>query len=592
MRVGLPSRLTLRIAIPALAVAALALGALYYRQGQLAEQRSAETLDRYAGLLSNLVLHDLRDSMLRKERPRIQRELADVARLAPIRSVQVVAKSGRVAFASDPGAVGRVVAKSALTCVACHQQGIIPTSGPRSLHTEVEGRSVFRALQPIFAGQACLRCHEVPAGTMLGVLVTDIDGPALTGAVASDRAQTVALGGMALLAVVAAVLLAVRSQVLIRLGGLTRLLELLRSGAHAAVHAVGNADEIDDLARAVQALTLDLDGRIEVERTEREVAAVLARSHFPALLCDPLGRVLAANEAAQLALTGSPASMRGFQRYTGDTPTCALHHGALADGWAVPDDDEPGPAVVALADPAGRPWAQLEVWGQSEVPTAYALPSHCAASPDAAAWRIYAAVKAQGVRSRVGGSAMVLQFDARLALARRLAADLATLGGAAAAAREPVDLKSMTLLVEHEMRKRHPSMRWLWLTASDLRAVGSRPQLRALFERLAQAAAQQAGLGGEVVLLAHDDAKGEHVFVGAWCGRPGGEALVDEPSAPPLALTVARAHGGAVEVDGHFNIDVFAASSGLDLRRGRVGTLYVAQLPVRAVPRFAARHVV
>jgi len=196
MRFGVPSRLALRIALPALAVAALALAALYYRQGLLAERRSAETLDRYAGLLSNLVLHDLRDSMLRKERPRIQRELADVARLGPIRSVQVVAKSGKVTFASDPTAVGRVVAKSSASCAACHQDGAIPTTGARSLHIEIDGRPVFRALQPIVAARACVRCHEVPVGTMVGLLVTDLDGPALVGGVATDRAQTVALGAL------------------------------------------------------------------------------------------------------------------------------------------------------------------------------------------------------------------------------------------------------------------------------------------------------------------------------------------------------------------------------------------------------------
>jgi len=358
------------------------------------------------------------------------------------------------------------------------------------------------------------------------------------------------------------------------------------------VQAVGKADEIDDLARAVQALTLDLDGRVEIERTEREVAAVLARAPHPALLCDPLGQVLAANEAAHRACAQNDTSLRGRCRWVEGDPAQELHRSALAGGWAVPDDGDPGPAVVALCDPAGRPWALIEVWGHDEMPVRYRPPDAAPAHGDRAVWRLYAAVAAQGVRSWPGSAAMVLQFDPRLGLGRRLAADLAALAGTVAAAREPVDLKSVVLLVEYDLRKRHPGRRWHWLSSSNLRAVGSRPQLRALVERLADVAATQAGPGGDVVLLAQDEPSGQRMFVGAWCSRPGGQALVDPPSGPPVAQAVAQAHGGAVEVDGCFDLAVFPTSSGLDLRHGRVGTLYVAQLPVRAVPRFAGRHVV
>ena len=261
------SRIGLRIAIPAVVVALALVGGLYYLERRDTAQQATATLDVYAELVNRMVLSDLREAMLAKDRDRIQSELSRFAGMQPIKSLRIVNKDGKVVFATDATALGTTMHKSDPSCAACHQPGVAPQKRARALRFDsAAGEHIYRAVQPILLDEACLRCHDQPEGSTIGMLLIDLDDDALTGQQQANSRRTIWTGALATLVILALIAALLGRTVVFRLRHLRHLLELLRTGARATVLSVGAADEIDEVTRAVQALTLDLDGRVAQER--------------------------------------------------------------------------------------------------------------------------------------------------------------------------------------------------------------------------------------------------------------------------------------------------------------------------------------
>ncbi len=578
------SRIGLRIAIPAVVVALGLVGALFYVQRRDAAQQGTETLDVYADLVNRIVLSDLREAMLAKDRPRIQRELTRFSGMQPIKSLRIVDKEGKVAFATDPAVLGTTMQKSDPSCVSCHQPGIAPQRRARALRFEsAGGEHIYRAVQPILLDEACLHCHDQPEGSAIGVLLIDLDDDALTGAQQANSRRTIWAGVLATLALLVLLAALLGRNVVFRLRHLRHLLDLLRTGARATVLSVGAADEIDDVTRAVQALTLDLDGRVGLERANRRLAGVLERQAGPVLLIDARGWIVAANRVAIGRFAQSGSSLAGC--WALQIPGVTAEQLAIARdlGWALPDGETDGPALMALTDPAGERSAVLALWMAPENAQLQIDYVPLAPANENTAWQLYGTVLAESVVPAPQGGSTVLRFDARLGRVRRLAADVAAMGREAHDEREDVDLKSLALILLWDLRRESPSVRWHTLQETTAQTYGARYQLRELMQRLARAAAEQAGAEGHVVLFAHETAG--TVFLAAWASRPGGQVVLDPADAPALARAVAVAHGGGVEVDPAFDLSETPGFSALKLPCEPVGTLYVAELALHAAAR-------
>jgi hypothetical protein len=578
------SRIGSRFAAPA-ALAMLVLVALLAYLQYRHEQQGAQVYDGYADLLSRFILDDLRDGMLSKDRPRIQRELARLADMAPIRSARVVDKQGRVAFASDPSVLGTVMSRKEPSCVACHRRGVPAERRAHVLRFEAEGRRVHRVVQPITLDHACLTCHEEREGAVVGVLITDLDDDLLTGGMRAESARSAwALAALLLLLVGAGAAVLWR-QVVTRLRNVLNLLDLIRGGARASVLSVRSADEIDEITRAVQALTLDLDGRVALEQAGRRIAPVLERETGAVLLVDAAGWVFTANHAA-IERWGGARSLVGQHRNSLADSQPELLDQAREDGWALPAADIEGPAVVALADAQGRCVAFLELWSPRAIEPYLAEATSIGPPPnDPPIWLLYSAVLTESIRPAAQRGATVLRFDPRLARARRMAGDLVALGVEAALHRERVDLKSLGLILLWDLQHDLPNVHWHVLRKPSEPLLGARSQLRALLDRLARAAGQQAGPGGHVVLYAQTHPDGERLFVAAWAQRGGPSVLVHPPEGPALAQAIARAHGGDVEVDPAFDMQSIPGFAALRLGGTSVGTLFVAELAHRSEAR-------
>lgn len=583
------SRIGLRIAVPAVVVALGLIGGLYFVQRRDSARQSTETLDVYADLVNRMVLSDLREAMLAKDRPRIQRELTRFSEMQPIKSLRIVDKEGKVAFATDPVALGTKMQKSDPSCVACHQPGVAPQKRARALRFETaSGERVYRAVQPILLDEACLRCHDQPEGSAIGVLLTDLDDDALTGAQQASSRRTVWAGALATLLLFVLLAALVGRNVVFRLRHLRHLLDLLRTGARATVLSVGAADEIDDVTRAVQALTLDLDGRVGLERANRRLAGVLERQSGPVLLIDARGWIVAANRLATDRFGLNGASLAGC--WALQIPGMSAEQLAVARelGWALPEGETEGPALMALSDPAGECAAILALWMTTDNAPLHPDYAPPVAVGDAVAWQLYGTVLAESVAPAPQGGPTVLRFDARLGRVRRLAADVAGMGREAHEDREEVDLKSLALILLWDLKRESPAVRWHTLQDTTAQTYGARYQLRELMQRLARAAAAQAGADGHVVVFAHETAG--MVFLAAWASQPGGQVVLDPANAPALARAIAVAHGGGVEVDPAFDLSETYGYSALKLPCAPVGTLYVAELALRAAARPSGRN--
>ena len=575
MALGL-SRIGLRIAIPAVLVGVALLAGLYRIQSERAAEISTETLDVYADLINRMVLSDLRDAMLDKDRAHIQQELQRYAGVSPIRSLRIVDMDGKVAFATDPAVLGTLMQKSDPSCVTCHKPGVTPQRRARTLRFETpQGEHVYRAVQPILLDDACLRCHDAKEGESAGVLLIDLDDDKLTGAQREESHRTLWAGLAVALVVLLVLAIVLGRSVVFRLRHLRHLLDLLRSGARATVLSVGAADEIDDVTRAVQALTLDLDGRVGMERANRRLASVLERQSGPVLLIDARGWIVASN---RLAVTrfAEGVSLLGQQATIAPGLDAETLAEAQSLGWSLPEDGDSAPAVLAMVNRSGDVAAYLALWMLPDDAAPLPVPPTLTPALHQGGWQLYGTVLAESIRPAPPSGHTVLLFDARLGRVRRLAADMAGLGKEALAERDEVDIQSLALIVLWDLKREKVHQHWHTLVATDARVDASRYQLRELMQRLASVAASQAGRDGHVVLFAHED--GRRLFLGAWAHVPGAQAVLDPPDLPALAHAVAAAHGGGVEVDPAFDVSTIPGFAALKMPHPPVGSLYVAEL--------------
>ncbi len=579
------SRVGLRVAAPVLAVALVAVTALLMLQREKTQEQSTAALQVYVGLLGKVVVNDLRQAMLAEDRTRIQRELSKLSELSPIRSVRLIDHRGHVAAASDTAAVGKTLARTDATCTACHQgNGPAARMGQATRVDSESGVAIYRAVQPIVLEKACEDCHEQRAGQMAGMLVIELDDDAVTGPLRRDAQRLAWATAAILLGVLALLFLVLRRQVLSRLKNLGHLLELLRTGARAAVLTPGASDEIDDLTRAVQALTLDLDGRLGLERLSRRLVPLLERQQGPALLLDAQGVICASNrEAGRLCPPGA-RRLIGVPRAAFDSEITAQYEEAKSQGWSLPATDAAvaAPTVAALHNRDQQLLGFVEVWPDPPTQTEPLPLPTLLPPPDAAEWSHYAVALMLAARSPKSSSAQVMPLDARLARARRLAGELAQQAGQVALDQDDIELKSLLLICMWDAGRQLGERHWHCLSGEPVRLSGLRCQVRVLVERLVRAAGRQTPVGGSVVTFQVPGPRQDTVLLGAWSSQPGGQTLVDPSGSPALAQAIAQSHGGHVEVDPDFDLSELKGFVSEGLPCSGRGTLYVADLQNRA----------
>ena len=277
-RERLSTRLLGFVALAVLGVIAALFAAELGVERQLLAQATAES-----ELLSDTVRLALHRAMLQDRRADAYQIMEDVARQPGIDRLRLIDGTGRIAFSTAPGEVGRVVPRADAACAPCHAGGQplrqLAESGRSRLHQGRGGR-VVGVVTPLYNETACAAaaCHAHGEGrTVLGLLDVELSTARLDAATAAFRWK--ALGASAL----AALLLG------LAFWGFTRRHVVRPVGALvAAAHRVGREDleaevpetfegELGLLAGAFNAMTRSLraaraDLQALLDRLEQRVA--------------------------------------------------------------------------------------------------------------------------------------------------------------------------------------------------------------------------------------------------------------------------------------------------------------------------------
>lgn len=577
MNIRLRNRLGLRIAVPAVAVfVAIAAFAVLVERQQI-QHRQGRSLDAYAGLLARVILNDVHDAMLDRNHEQIDAKMRGVAALEAIRDVRILNASGQVRFASDKAAVGTFMATTEAGCVDCHPDGQAPLERRTLRFQELDGKRMFRSVEPIVIGSACVKCHKGQEDKLIGLLVVDLDDELLTGELRRSSRQ-LALG-VAAVALLAGLLLAalLRWQVLAPLRELRGTLEQLGRGERSDKVAGAKGGAIEEMTRSVQLLSDDLEARYAIERESRRLTAALERHPGPALMIGPDERVYAANGRAIRAFSGEgyPPVLGSLRRALPRQHDCLGL--ASEQGWALPEEGLEGPAVVALRSHSGEALGWVEVHAGAE-PDEDDKPIGVDALSRDLDELLCATALAQGIAATAERWRGVLRFDLRLVQARRLHNELVAVAVAAAEAREQVELQGIGTICLWEMRRRLPEVHWHESLETGVQVHAVRHQLRALINRLALAAGDHAGRSGHVLLFAQRAPATGATFIAAWASGEGAPPLVDPAGSPPLASAIALGHGGALEVARGFDIQPLCETRGLRLPGPTIGALFAVQL--------------
>lgn len=577
-----------RLVFPLAVVAVLLAAGLVALQLRAASRSAAEELDAFADLVGGVVLNGVHDAMLADDRPRLKQDLLRLASQPAVRRIDIVDKEGRVAFSSDPSAVGEQFRRDSPTCLACHDEAKPPRTTGRTVHyPRSDGTTVFRFVQPIAAELECLECHEkARVGQNLGILITDLDEARLTARqLAGARGLSWALlGAFGLL--LGSVAVIVRLVVVERLKNVKRVVEFVRSGALASASDRGTLDEIDEIERLVRLLAEDVEDRHALQRASDALANALDQCSDPALLTD-----------GSLRLLGASSAFRRLPRAPwkpgADTPLVLAQDGLLAlveqarvDGWAL-GEGEGAPLIAKVENAQGEAAAFLGVWpgkeGQgagSDVPVKLGR-----TDPE---WRFYTAALISGLSEEPGPWRGVLKLDRRLTSGKKLLSDLAAAAARLSSERAEVDLRAMVQLELWDVGRQLPQVSWYALLGERHVVHGARYQLRALVRRLGEAAATQAGPGGHAVLFTQTRDDQGKVYLGAWACSEAPPVPLDGPGAVPLCELVAKNHGGAVEVNRVFDIGPLCRNRGVELPCKTSGVLFVAELSVRPARKKSA----
>jgi len=256
----------------------------------------------------------------------------------------------------------------------------------------------------------------------------------------------------------------------------------------------------------------------------------------------------------------------------------ALMDEASEVGWALPETDMKGPAVLALQSASGAHVGWLEVLQPVASEDDDVAPIGVDALSRDLDELLHANALSQAIAPAGDRWRGVLRFDARLVHARRLHGELVAVARAAAEGREGVNLQSLGQICLWDLRRRMPHVHWHESLDPPIVIHAVRHQLRALIDRIATAAGDHAGPGGHVLLFAQQSNTADKAFIAAWASGEHEPALVDLPSGPPLAQAVALGHGGALEVAQAFDRRTLSDLRGLRIPGPSKGALFAAEL--------------
>lgn len=227
---------------------------------------------QHANQLSEISQRSLYYSMLRYDRPNIEKTISQIGQEKRIEMIRIFNKSGEVIYASNPEDVGVVVSTDEVGCVQCHASAVpvielAPHDRTREFHDGAH--NLFEVVTPIYNDPACSSdpCHKHPADqNVLGVLYMTVSLTQVEEEMA--RSALLVIGFTIAIIIVLSIFLAFYVRRFIRRPVMALMQGVKRVAAGDLDHQIGvdSDTEIGELAIAFNQMTVDLKkARQEIE---------------------------------------------------------------------------------------------------------------------------------------------------------------------------------------------------------------------------------------------------------------------------------------------------------------------------------------
>src|SRR5271165_1916583 len=203
--------------------------------------------------------------MLHNDREGLYDSIQTIADAPGMLKVRIFDREGRIGYSTDPTEVNHVVDKSGEACDGCHTQSQPLTRLNRPdrfrIYRGSNGQRVLGIITPIENRPSCsnAECHAHPVSQqVLGVLDTDLSLAKADAQLAVSSARMLGYTAGALLIVVVLSWLFVWRVVALPIQSLQNGTKHLRHGELGYQIAVGSQDEVGDLARSFNSMSVRL----------------------------------------------------------------------------------------------------------------------------------------------------------------------------------------------------------------------------------------------------------------------------------------------------------------------------------------------
>jgi len=257
---SLSARLTVLLLATMVAIFAL----LGYLNVRLHRQHLEAATLTSAERVSDVIKRSTTDYMLRNDREGLYHAIQTMADEPGMAKVRIFDQEGRITYSTDAAEVNHTVDKSGEACYGCHAQSqpltLLNRPDRFRIYHNGHGR-ILGIITPIENQPACANaaCHAHPASQqILGVLDTNLSLAKADAQLAQSTGSMLAYTLAAMLIVAALSWLSIRQLVAAPFKALTRGTEHLSRGDLGYQIEVRSEDELGDLARSFNAMSLQL----------------------------------------------------------------------------------------------------------------------------------------------------------------------------------------------------------------------------------------------------------------------------------------------------------------------------------------------
>ncbi len=216
-----------------------------------------------AGRVSDVIKRTTAQYMLRNDRQGLYKTIQTMAEQPGMVKVRVFDQNGRVGYSTDPQEVSQMIGKTADACDDCKSLPLSQLDAPDRfrIYRDSSGDRILRVITPIENQLSCenAACHAHPGShEILGVLDTSLSLAKADAQLAESRNQTMAYTLAAMLLIALLTWIFILRVVDVPIKALTNGTEQISNGELGVQIEVQSQDEVGDLARSFNGMSLQL----------------------------------------------------------------------------------------------------------------------------------------------------------------------------------------------------------------------------------------------------------------------------------------------------------------------------------------------